>query len=340
MTFLSLLTKELRLRVRRERTIWIVIAYILFMGLLGWFSINSYNNASTYSNNNTLSSVGLLLYYLLSQLQLLLVIFITPAFTSTAINGEKERQTFDLLLCSRLSPFSLLFGKLLAGLMIALLLVAASAPLFSLVFFFGGVGPDNIVKALIVFIITTILMGTLGIFCSTIFQRPAVSTAVAYMICLLWIGLPLILSVFSGTPTGPVARPPSLIAMPTISPAYMVSRQLPFLLAINPITALSNTYPNGGMSYYSYANPFLVLTSMFYPNGIYIPRVGLNTLNLALFGLKPTAWQAYTILSLLLSTVLFMISLYLMKPANIMNRLRRLAKGTRETNADEATATT
>jgi len=35
MTFLALLTKELRLRLRRERTICVIIIDILLMGLLG-----------------------------------------------------------------------------------------------------------------------------------------------------------------------------------------------------------------------------------------------------------------------------------------------------------------
>src|SRR5215472_17539541 len=114
MNFVALLTKELRLRLRRERTIWVIIAYILLMGSLGWVFINAANNTVNYAQGG-LSSVGTNLYYMLSVLQLFLIIFISPAFTATVVNGEKERQTFDLLLCSRLSAFSLVSGKLLAG---------------------------------------------------------------------------------------------------------------------------------------------------------------------------------------------------------------------------------
>ncbi|MBV9021689.1 MAG: ABC transporter permease subunit, partial [Ktedonobacteraceae bacterium] len=122
MTFLALLTKELRLRMRRERTVWVVIVYILLMGLLGGFYISRYANTTNgYANSVTLSQTGSVLYILLSFVQLFLILFITPAFTSTSINGEKERQTFDLLLCSRLSSFALVSGKLVAGLANALL---------------------------------------------------------------------------------------------------------------------------------------------------------------------------------------------------------------------------
>ncbi|HYU72023.1 MAG TPA: ABC transporter permease subunit, partial [Ktedonobacteraceae bacterium] len=139
-TFVALLTKELRLRLRRERTIWVIIIYLLVMGLLGFIFISESGSYNAY----TLSILGRELYTLLASVQLFLITFITPAFTSTAINGEKERQTFDLLLSSQLSSFALIAGKLVAGLANALLLIAASAPLFSLVFFFGGVGPAQV----------------------------------------------------------------------------------------------------------------------------------------------------------------------------------------------------
>jgi ABC-type transport system involved in multi-copper enzyme maturation permease subunit len=337
MTFLSLLTKEMRLRMRRERTIWIVIAYILFMGLLGWFAVNSYSNAATYNNSNSaLSSAGIILYYLLSQLQLFLIIFITPSFTSTAINGEKERQTYDLLLCSRLSPFSLLSGKLLAGLANALLLVAASAPLFSLVFFFGGVGPVNIAEALIVFVVTTLLTGTLGIFCSTVFQRPAISTAVAYMLCLLWVGLPILipaLSVNQAVPHASIAAPgPAPISG---SPAQ--TTQPSFLMETSPITALTNTYPGGSnVSYYAY-NPLLVLVAAFSPYGVYNAGTGLATTHFILSAFRLATWQAYALLSIGISALLFLISMFMLKPG-IPNRLRDLVplKRNEEEGPDDA----
>lgn len=226
MTFLALLTKELRLRMRRERTIWVIIVYILLMGLLGWFFINSFNNGYGYNAYN-LNTVGTQLYTLLSQVQLFLILFITPAFTSTAVNGEKERQTYDLLLCSRLSSFSLVAGKLVAGLANALLLIAASAPLFSLVFFFGGISPTQVLTALLVFVVTTFMVGTFGMFCSTVFRRPTVSTAVTYMAGVLWLTLPLV-----------------IYFILLISNSLRFGPEQSILFIWNPIVALTSTYSN------------------------------------------------------------------------------------------------
>ncbi len=224
MTFAALLTKELRLRLRRERTIWVLITYLLVMTLLGVLFIS---RTSAY-NSNSVSTLGLGLYTLLVFVQLFLIMFITPAFTATTINGEKERQTFDLLLCSRLSAFELVAGKLVAGLANALLLIAASIPLFSLVFFFGGVGPAQVFQATLVFVVTAIVVGTFGLFCSALLKRPPVSIAIAYMFCVIWVITPWLLSFLL-----------------QLSAPFNGSAQESYIFIGNPILAMISTFTFG-----------------------------------------------------------------------------------------------
>lgn len=230
MTFAALLTKELRLRLRRERSVWIIIVYLVVMGLIGFGYLAQ---ASAFNGNQTylLSQIGAQLYNLLAVLQLFLIVFIAPAFTSTSINGEKERQTFDMLLCSRLSSFSLLAGKLVAGVANALLLIAASLPLFSLVFFFGGVSPAQVLNALLVFIFTAIPIAAFGLLCSTIVRRPPVSTAIAYMFCMLWMIGPWV----------------TLLLLRGQYFFFFGTGVSPHLLVWNPIAALVSTLPGGGL---------------------------------------------------------------------------------------------
>lgn len=186
MILLTLLHKELRTRLRRERIVWLMVIYIFLLGSAGWVVLSSQSRAPLYTQGTTL-------YYLLANLQLALLILIIPAFTATAINGEKEHQTYDLLLCSQLSNFALITGKMLAGMATALLLIAASVPVFSLIFFFGGVGPAQLIEALLIYLVTALLVGSVGMLCSVVFQRPAVSTAFAYVFTLLWCLMPFFL---------------------------------------------------------------------------------------------------------------------------------------------------
>lgn len=338
MTFSVLLTKELRLHVRRERTVWVVVAYILTLGLLGWLYINNSNHASSYpgSFGSSLSRVGVALYSLLSLLQLFLIIFLTPAFTATTVNGEKERQTFDLLLCSRLSAFPLVAGKLLAGLMATLLLVAASVPLFSLVFFFGGVAPIQMVKALLVYGSTILLVGTFGTLCSTLFRRPAISTAITYMACLLWIGLPLILaSMLHSSPIYTLGGGPVIMVMPMSGPGPIMPMLMsgpgpvappPLWVTWDPIVALMNTHGSSGYLPLG----FSPLSRLYSTAGGLSGGAGVYTL----WGLKLTSWKVYILLNVVISLFFVLLSMWMVRP-NPLSRLHAL-RGRRRTRRQPA----
>jgi ABC-type transport system involved in multi-copper enzyme maturation permease subunit len=272
MTFTALLIKELRLRLRRERFVWLIIIYLLVMGLLGFGFLQRANAFSGGYQGYLLSQIGAQLYALLSFIQLFLIVFIAPAFTATAINGEKERQTFDLLLCSKLSAFSLLAGKLIAGLVNALLLIAASIPLFSLVFFFGGVSPAQVLSTLVIFVMTAVVAGTFGLFCSTLLRRPTVSTAAVYIFCALWLFAYPVISILSlGS------------SLPSNSRWYI---WIQWLNAWNPISALNSAVSSGQGA-----------VSSFY-----------------LFRLHLAPWVAFTLVSLVVTVILFFLSIVFVKP--------------------------
>ena len=319
MTFFALLTKELRLRLRRERTMWVIIIYILLMGLLGWFYLS---NNSNYSNtvNSGLSSVGTSLYTILSLVQLILLVLITPSFTATAVNGEKERQTYDLLLCSRLSAFSLVTGKLAAGLMNALLLICASIPLFSLVFFFGGISPVQVINAMVVFVATTFLLGSVGIFCSTVFKRPSISTAIAYLVSLLWMFLPLIISIVLFSSSGGMRF------------LQLYPAQARILFAGNPLVALTNTYPSDITT-----SP---LAFLYFLGSGYGPGYGLGTssANASAFTIgrwHVAPWLGFTLISLLITLLLILLCLWTIKP-RVLYFAASNQKSTQENSTDAA----
>ncbi|MGZ6364338.1 MAG: ABC transporter permease subunit [Ktedonobacteraceae bacterium] len=275
MTFAALLTKELRLRLRRERFVWLILIYLLVMGLLGFGFLLRANVFSGGYQGYLLSQIGAQLYALLSFIQLFLIIFIAPAFTATAINGEKERQTFDLLLCSKLSAFSLLAGKLIAGLVNVLFLIASSIPLFSLVFFFGGVSPLQVLITLAIFIVTAIVVGILSLCCSTLIHRPTASTAVAYTFCAFWLfAYPVISILTLGS------------SIPSNSRWYI---WIQWLNAWNPISALNCAVSSGQIA-----------TSNFYVFRVHI-----------------SPWVAFTLVSLVIAIILFLLSMAFVKPDTI-----------------------
>jgi ABC-2 type transport system permease protein len=126
-------------------------------------------------------------------LQLVLIIFVTPATFSTAISGERQRQTLDLLLVTRLSSLGITLGKLIAAVSFDLLLLVCSLPIFSLVFLFGGVGPDHVVEVFLLLVMIVLCFGSMGMLVSALSRRSNASTVVTYLLVLLLIpGLALV----------------------------------------------------------------------------------------------------------------------------------------------------
>ncbi|WP_432409517.1 ABC transporter permease [Wukongibacter sp. M2B1] len=125
------------------------------------------------------------LYAVITIFQLILIAFIIPATTSSGICGEKERRTFDLLLCTRLSSFSIVSGKLLSSLSLMILLLVVSVPIFSIFFLFGVITPSNIMLLFGYYLVTALLFGSIGIFSSAFFRRTTSSTVFTYFLVLL-----------------------------------------------------------------------------------------------------------------------------------------------------------
>jgi ABC-type transport system involved in multi-copper enzyme maturation permease subunit len=189
---------------------------------------------------NQSSQVGIQLFAALAIFQLFLILFITPATVAASISGERQRQTWDLLLVTRLTPFGIVWGKLVTGLAFSVLLLFASLPLFSLVFLFGGVAPEDILHTYLVFLAMIVLLGSVSLLVSAATRRVAVSMIVANVVALtLGVGISLLAvylqsteqTPYYGGPGGPPPQPP-------LTP----------LAEVDPLIALLSTLPQGSGS--------------------------------------------------------------------------------------------
>ena len=90
---------------------------------------------------------GALLFQILALVQLLLAVSFSALLAASGVTQEKDRRTLILLLLTNLTNCELVLGKLLAGLLSVLVLIAASLPLFMLTALFGGVAFEQIGRA-------------------------------------------------------------------------------------------------------------------------------------------------------------------------------------------------
>lgn len=189
-----IIVKEIRSRMRGPRAFITLTAILLAMGgvMFGILQIILANSRYT----NVLSAqVGQGMFAALAFLVLFMISVVTPAVTSGAISSEKERQTYEMLMATPLSPARILWGKLISALSYVLLLLFAAVPLASVVFIFGGVAPREMVKALLVLLVVAVTFGILGIFMSTLFGRTGRATIASFIIVLLLMLGPLFLTI-------------------------------------------------------------------------------------------------------------------------------------------------
>ena len=180
-------TKELRGRMRGPRSF---VALTFYLALLAGFTVMIYllqqqSSASqmAFGGGNPYISgqIGQAVFTTLLFLQVLLVVFLAPAATTGAISLEREKQTLDLLTATPVSTIGIVLGKLASSLAFVVVLILASIPLTAVVFVFGGVSPEDILRGYLVLLVTAVGFGSLGIFFSSITRRTQSATFLTYL---------------------------------------------------------------------------------------------------------------------------------------------------------------
>jgi ABC-type transport system involved in multi-copper enzyme maturation permease subunit len=205
----------------------------VYLGLLGLFAYLAFAvQVGTSGSQLGFAQVGRNAFSVLAIVQLALVCLFAPAVAAGAISGEHERQTLDVLLVSSMTPFAIVWGKLVTSVAFILLLVAVAVPLFATVFLFGGVDLGQFLISQGLTATTALAVAAVSLFLSALARRTLVATVVAY-------GL-----TFAGTVgTLVVGTLLTAIAVTQRGPAPFVQGGPPPhpLLLVNPIYAIVTT---------------------------------------------------------------------------------------------------
>ena len=201
----AIIVKELRGRMRGRRAFIILTIHVLLLAAFAWMferineesiaQMGMYGGQATYAS----ASVGRGIFVGLLMLQTLMVAVLAPAATAGAISSEREHQTLELLTVTPISSLAIVLGKLISALAWIFVLVLASIPVTALVFVFGGVAPDDVIRGYIVLFATVIGLGSIGIFFSALTRRTGASTGLTFVMTLALVIGSLFVYVFLGT---------------------------------------------------------------------------------------------------------------------------------------------
>lgn len=171
--------KELKLGVRSAKLPIVILIFnsiLAFISLLVLYAIieNAY-----WSGIIDYTSV-IMLYVIVLGIESILLAFIVPALTASTISGERERQTLDILLTTRMTPWSIIWGKLMSSVSMIILVIFSSVPVISIVLIFGGISLIDVMKIVLYLVFAAIFFGTISIGCSSHFKKTTSSTVAAY----------------------------------------------------------------------------------------------------------------------------------------------------------------
>lgn len=275
--------KELRGRMRGVRAFVVLSVYLGLMSAFLALLYLIYEPINQRNGSASAGEVGRILFMGIVGIELMLIIFIAPAFTAGAITGERERLTYDLLKTTLLPTPSFVIGKLESALGYVLLLLLSAIPLQSIAFLFGGVTELELVLSLVILAVTAVALGTVGIYFSATASRTLAASVRAYTTTLIaTFGIPLVLAVLLTFVSNALRGLPSTVEAIII---YVND----FLTSLNPIaTALATQQlliQQRGIGFWTDT----------LKDGTTIPRV--------------SPWITLTIIYLVVSTILIVLSI-------------------------------
>ena len=123
-------------------------------------------------------------YYFVFAFQLMMIYIIVPTVTAGRISGERERQTLDMLLMTKMSDRSIIKGMLYGSLIITAIIISVTLPIYGVMFYYEIVSLAELVVSLIYMISNIIFVASISIFFSAMMKRSVTATLATYFILL------------------------------------------------------------------------------------------------------------------------------------------------------------
>lgn len=114
-------------------------------------------------------------------LQFFLIVLVAPALSACSIAGERERQTFDLLLITGIGVPRIILGKLMEHFAFLLLLIVGSFPIMMLANVTGGMPVSDIFMIMLFLAIIAFAALSVGMVVSALFKRSLSAIVVTYL---------------------------------------------------------------------------------------------------------------------------------------------------------------
>ncbi len=180
------LAKEIRSRLRaRKQSKGNRFAAYSVVGLVV-FLLYFYGLRAMLTGDARSSSEFLYVFYTIG-IELTLILFMVPSLASSAITQEREQQTWNALLLSRLTAGEIVMGKFIAALFPVLLVLAVFAPLTFMAAVLGAIDPVQYLLSNLLLLATLAFFTATSLYWSWFCRRTFVATSFAFATVMFFI---------------------------------------------------------------------------------------------------------------------------------------------------------
>ncbi len=171
--------------MRGNRAFTVLTIYLLLLSCLVvaiyWFTERTVAEVNQFGRGNLPPPVGKILFYAVTLVELLLIAPLAPSFSSSAIVGERERQTFDLVMTTPIQPRDFVLGKLVSSLSYVLLLVFVALPVQVLALLFGGLTLTEVLLGFWILIVAIVFYASSSLFFSAVMRTTTTAAIFSYL---------------------------------------------------------------------------------------------------------------------------------------------------------------
>ncbi|HEY6629222.1 MAG TPA: ABC transporter permease subunit [Acidimicrobiia bacterium] len=180
------LAREAKQRFRSKR---VVVVTTLWVGIIGGIAFLLYIAASEVAVNGmgvgrlaAAAFMGRFMFHSITLLLLTAIILVVPGIAAPSIIGERERQTFQILQVTQMTPWQLVTGKLTASMMFAVVLLFAVAPVAAIPLLFGGTSLTDVLAALGMLLLTAVTLASTATWMSSRAASTRGAVGMSYLI--------------------------------------------------------------------------------------------------------------------------------------------------------------
>jgi len=166
-----------RRRMRTIKTLVIMIAYLAAVMIFSFAQLAIFSGeVKTVQMRKSTEW-----YIWINALQLALIVLVAPALGAGSIAGERERQTFDLLLVTGIGVRRIVLGKIMESFAFLALILASAFPIMALSCVISGMKLIEILCSMVYLMVISIEALSVGVLLSVICSRTMTAIIGAYI---------------------------------------------------------------------------------------------------------------------------------------------------------------